>query len=497
MSPEPETVEGVIVKITYAKERFRIAQVKLDSGEKLPVAGQFPLVNEGSRIRITGRRETHDRYGLQIKASSVLEISHHSLEGLILYLSGGSFPGVGRVMAKRVVDHFGEQTLDVLSKTPDRLGEVKGLTPKAMESLHEGWKIREGIHDLMVFMREAGLGQVLAEKVFEKYGAEAISIIRKQPYRLALEVDGVGFATADKLAEIVGIERTSLERMQGAIRHSLHTSQEEKGDTAFTKAMLEKGTRKTLVEDFEGLTQLFEEALESLLGDHEIAEDTFGGVTFYYRPRTKRMESTLADRLWDINNTPPKTLVDLRDAERCIEEFEEKSKLVLGDRQKEAVLAAAESSLMVITGGPGTGKTTILKTVLHVFKDAKLVSTLAAPTGRAAKRMQEATLQEARTIHRLLRYSPDADAFRCSRHNPVAPVCEDCGGTGKGEKDAHSPDPDERGPCSVCNGTGSDGPPYDVIIIDEASMLDLYLANCLIDAIAEGSRVILVGDVNQ
>lgn len=494
MIDDEVTVEGTITKIVFQKERFRIVKLKLDKGSPISVLGEFPLAGEGARVRVTGKKSRNDRFGVQIKASSILEIAPDSLAGLVAYLSGGSFAGVGRATADKLVKHFGDKSLDVLTHAPERLREVEGLTEKAASSLQKEWKKRRGIHDLMVFMREAGLGQALAESIHDRYGADALSIIRKNPYRLAREIARVGFLTADRLGKHIGIAQDSPERIAAALYYGLETGQEERGDTAFTSDMLRKRTSDLLGKDhaIENFDALFSSTLSTLVADKLAVQDTFGGVTYYYLPTSLETEKNLAERIYDIATTPPNDPVFEDDAARSLEEFETASGITLGDMQKQAVMTAAESSFMVITGGPGTGKTTILKAVLYAFEEAGLSAALASPTGRAAKRMQEATGKEAITIHRLLRYSPEAQAFRCCRATPISKPCRTCQGTGK----FYDEDIRQKLDCHTCGG-GGNGDPYDVVIIDETSMLDLQLAEKLIDAVPNGSRVIFVGDVDQ
>ena len=484
------TVEGTIAKVVYERESFRIVRLLIEPKGVLSVLGEFPSdAREHARVRVTGVKSKDPKFGEQIKARTVLEVTPTTVAGLTAYLSGGSFRGVGKATAERIVEAFGAETARVLTEAPERLGKVAGVPKSVAESLASEWAKKRQVHDLMIALRQAGLGESLADKIVTRYGARATKVLAEQPYQLAEDIEGVGFVTADKLARSAGLDPLGPERMRAALLYALTTAEDETGSTAFSKPALQARMEATLASAGEaiGCSEHFEVALARLVEDKAVTLRSFGGEAFVQQPFTDSTEKALSDRLYDIAFTPPRDPVF--EAVDSIGEFERQTGIALGKLQHRAVLEAAESSMIVVTGGPGTGKTTILKAMLRVFDDAGLSTALASPTGRAAKRMQEATGRAALTIHRLLRYSPEAREFRCNRRVPIAKPCEACGGSGVMGGDS-------RQKCEMCKGEGT-GEPYDVIVIDEASMLDLWLADKLVQAIPDGARLVLVGDVDQ
>ena len=452
-------LEGEVERITFERVEtsFRIIKLAVEGrSERLAAVGVFPSVPVGARVRVRGTIETDPRHGEQLRVLSMTELAPSTLVGIERYLGSGMIPGIGAKYAKRIVAAFGLDTLRVLDEMPERLQEVEGLGKKRAESVISGWREQRAVRDVMVFLQAHGATAALATRILKRYGAQTMAIVSREPYRLAVDVWGVGFRTADRIAAAVGIERDSPERMQAGVLQTMRDITEA-GHVYVAQEALSASAAELLGLDASAAeTQASLERATSMLalGGHVVVEDVDGVMNVFTQPM-HAAEVRLAQRLAALEAAPS---APLRGAAGAVDEFELRAGVELAEDQRLAVEQAARSGVLVVTGGPGVGKTTIVRAILAVLDRARLDVRLAAPTGRAAKRMSEATGREASTLHRLLEFDPKRGTFKRDRDRPL-----------------------EVG----------------AVIVDEASMLDLPMADALLQAIAPGTRLVLVGDVDQ
>ncbi len=441
-------LEGEVMLVTYESEStgFRVLRVRVDGQSEFEtVVGVLPAAPPGSRIRATGKRSEDARHGRQFKADTLLVLAPSTLDGIERYLASGLVPGIGPAYAKRIVAAFGGQTLEVLDRSPERLRDVPGLGKRRVEAIGRAWNDHRQVAAIMVFLQSHGASPALAARIYKRFGAKAMAIVSQSPYRLALDVWGVGFKTADQIARSMGIPIDSPERAQAGVLHALHQVS-ERGHVLAERDLLVAATAELLECD----AATVERAIDVLLEQNRILRD--GDAI--YTPELHAAESRAAKRLLELlgDGTP------LRDVERAVAEFKRTTGLELDEVQRHAVAQAAASKVLVVTGGPGVGKTTIVRAILTLFDLARIRVALSAPTGRAAKRLSEATGREAVTLHRLLEFEPKTGSFQANHVEPI-----------------------EAG----------------AVIVDETSMVPIELADALFDALPNHARLVLVGDVDQ
>ncbi|MBK9261078.1 MAG: ATP-dependent RecD-like DNA helicase [Polyangiaceae bacterium] len=466
-APSPDgmvTLEGEVARVTYENEQsgFRVVRVALDGRETLATwVGRMQPVSPGMRVRATGKVETDPRHGEQLRVTTLLEIAPSTLQGLEKYLGSGMVTGIGPALAKRIVDAFGLQALRVLDESPERLTEVPGLGRKKAQTLSEAWASQKAVRDIMIFMQEHGVSPAIAMRIYKRFGASAIDVVKRSPYRLALDVWGIGFKTADQIARVVGVSPDAPERAQAGVLQVL-SDLAMRGHVYAERGDLVARAASMLELDDAGV----ERAIDTLaLSGRVIVEKGASGETAIYEASLHEAETRVGKRLLELLHTEGKPVVGKRTAATpeevaavAIAAFEARASVTLAPAQREAVIGAAQHKILVITGGPGVGKTTIVRAILSVFDRSGKTVRLAAPTGRAAKRMSEATGRDASTLHRLLEFDPKERGFLRNRKNPIE---------------------------------------GDVLIVDEASMIDLQLCDALTQAIADDARLVLVGDVDQ
>ncbi|APR83291.1 RecD-like DNA helicase YrrC [Minicystis rosea] len=455
---QPTTMEGEVARVTYENDEtgFRVLRVNVDGRAQPEVwVGVFRAVPPGTRVRATGRYERDPRHGEQLKVETLLTIAPSTLEGLERYLGSGMVPGIGPAYAKRIVETFGMEALEVLDRSPERLTEVPGLGPRRADAVSKAWEKQRAVGAIMIFLQQHGVSPSLAAKIYKRFGPRAIDEVSKHPYRLALDVWGVGFKTADRIARSIGVGADAPERAQAGVLQTLHDVS-AKGHTYTPRPELCELAAVMLERDVDAV----DEATTALAQSGRIRiERLENGEEAVYPIELHDAEIRLSQRLAQVlhHEAPGRTLLEGAIG-AAIEGFEKRTNVTLAPAQRDAVEQAARHKVLVVTGGPGVGKTTIVRAMLALFDRARINVRLAAPTGRAAKRMSEATSREAVTLHRLLEFDPRQRTFARKHGHAI-----------------------EAG----------------ALIVDEASMLDLALADSLLQAISDHARLVLVGDVDQ
>ncbi len=455
-------LQGQIERITYTNDEngYTVAKVKIDGRRDLvTVVGNLIAPTPGEIIKMDGEWTNHPRYGEQFKIIHYKSLVPASVYGIEKYLGSGLIKGIGPIMAKRIVERFGKETLDVIEKEIENLAEVDGIGKKRIGMIRKAWEDQKEIREVMIFLQAHGVGSGYATKIFKQYGNRSIKIVKENPYRLATDIFGIGFIIADHIAEKLGFAKDSEVRVEAGILYVLHQLADE-GHVFYPYEPLVKKSQETLGVDREVILKALATiagdkmiVIEDLKGDIEDLREEYKAV---YLAKFHRSETSIVTRLKTLINSP-KSIRNIA-SEKAIEWVQRQLAITLAKKQMEAIRCAVDHKLMIITGGPGTGKTTIINAILKIFSRLGVKIMLAAPTGRAAKRMSEATGHEAKTIHRMLEYSIRKGGFQKNDLNPL-----NC----------------------------------DLMIIDEASMIDTILMHYLLKAIPPGTTFILVGDVNQ
>ena len=455
LSPEEKIyVSGTVERVTYhnSDNGFCVLRVKAKGFRDLvTVVGYASLALSGEYIEAMGNWKNDTQYGLQLAAVSLKATAPTTLEGIQKYLASGLIKGIGPVYGERLVAAFGAEVFTIIENEPKRLQEVDGIGKVRSEKIIKGWEAQKKIKEIMLFLYANGVGTSKAVRIYKTYGDEAISLIQENPYRLAQDIYGIGFITADTIAQKMGIEKTSLLRAKAGIRHALF-EEVGNGNCGFPKAILVPQAAELL----DIPVEIIEIAIAEELQEQGIMADTIAGEDCLFIPSLYYYEKSIAARLKALSQGVP-SWGDIH-ADAAIPWVEKKLAITLAESQKTAVTMALKSKLMVITGGPGVGKTTLVNSILKILAAKKLTILLAAPTGRAAKRLTETTGIEAKTIHRLLEFDPSERRFKHDNNNPL-----EC----------------------------------DLLVIDETSMVDAQLMYSLLKAVPLTASIILVGDVNQ
>lgn len=448
-------IQGTIEDIVFHNEDngYIIAHLN-DNKKQITVVGIVPYISEGQNLKLNGEWVNHPQFGKQFKIVQCEEIIPSSLIGIEKYLSSGVIQGIGPVTAKKIVQRFGEDTMNILDNEIEKLKEIDGIGQKKIQLIFESYSKQREVKNIMIFLQTYGVTPSQCVKIYKKYGADSIKVVQDNPYVLTETIAGVGFRIADKIARSLGIDKESPFRIQSGINYVVNEFC-AMGNTYMPLVKLYKQSKSILgVTDEEIEKNVYDNVLQGKLKVENIdEEDCVFTMPFYYCELsiTKKI-ITLSIEQYDELEI---------DIEEKINNFEEEKNIQFADSQKTAICGAMENSIEIITGGPGTGKTTIINCIIEMFEEAGMKVFMAAPTGRAAKRMTEATGREAKTIHRLLELGvggDDGSQFSRSEESPL-----DC----------------------------------DVLIVDEASMIDIMLMNSLLKAITIGTRLIIVGDVDQ
>jgi exodeoxyribonuclease V alpha subunit len=450
-------IHGLLERITYHNEENDFVVAKLREKEKrelTTIVGNLSGVNPGESLKVTGQWVHNKKFGEQFQVETFEVTIPATLLGIQKYLASGLIKGIGPIMSERIVEKFGLDTLGVIEKKPERLSEVEGIGPQRISMIKKTWEEQKEIKEIMIFLQGHGVSASYSAKIYKQYGNQSIEIVRENPYRLAHDLYGTGFITADKIAQHLGIDRNSLARAKAGLIYVLNKLTEE-GHVYYPENQLIHKAREILHVDEEIIAQ----AVRELSKERELFLedlDPESNLRAAYLALFYVAEKGVAQKLMNLKQSP--TNIRPIHPEKAIEWVQKKLNIELAQGQEKAVLLAATSKVLIITGGPGTGKTTIITAILRIFQQLKLRIFLAAPTGRAAKRMNEATGWEAKTIHRLLEYSPLKGGFKKDQDDPLE---------------------------------------ADVVIIDEASMVDTLLMYHLLKAIPPHAHLILVGDVDQ
>ena len=451
-------LEGTVEDVIFHNDDngYAVFDFKSDDGDEIICVGTVPQIRRGDMLKLTGGMVIHPTYGLQFKVEFYERVVPTTAVAIEKYLSSGIVKGIGPKTAKKIVDKFGAATFYVIEEKFDRLVEIKGITYDKALAVHNSFCSQRDIRKVMLYLQEFGVTPAFAMKVYKKYGYRTIDIIKENPYRMAEDIAGIGFKTADRIAYSMGIPTDSPDRVKSGIKYILSESLLD-GNVFMPKDSLIRQAGEILSVDEE----MVDNCLRELQIEHKVFNENIDGTDAVYLMTMYYTEISAAKKLLELSFFHDDA--DLKKINDKIDAVEDLSGICLAKQQRTAVIEAMREGVLVITGGPGTGKTTIIHTIIQIFKSSGMEVVLAAPTGRAAKRMTETTGIEAKTIHRML---------------GVAYADDD---NGRQKFDKNETEPIEA----------------DVIIIDEVSMVDMQLFNNLLKAIEPGTRLILVGDANQ
>ena len=455
-TPEEQTLEGEILRITFQNDDtgFRVLKVAVDGrNEKLTVVGAFPPVNVGARVRVRGSFHNDSKFGEQFRAAQLLELAPATLEGLEKYLGSGVIKGVGATYAKRIVAAFGDASLRVLDSEPERLREIPGLGRSRVDAIIRGWKEQAGLREAMVFLQAHGAQPALAMRIYKRYGQSTMNQVSRDPYRMTIDVWGVGFKTADKIAAAMGLAKDSVERALAAVLQATHDATDA-GHTVIGREELTSRTTALLELDMDA-TPIIDLAITRAALERLLVEEHVQGARILSPMGLYIAELGIASGLARAGREGTSLASH---AAAAIRKFQADVNIELTPEQRAAVDKVAANAVCVLTGGPGVGKTTVVRAILNMFLGANLTVRLAAPTGRAAKRITETTGMEAMTLHRLLEFDPKTRDWRRNVERPLE---------------------------------------AQAFIVDESSMIDSDMAAALFGALPAGARLVLVGDHDQ
>ena len=459
MHPQPskqfaESLSGLIERVTFFNDDTGFAVLKVKAkGHRdfVTVLGSVPSVSAGEWVTAEGRWIQDKEFGLQLRAEMLSSTAPTTREGIEKYLGSGMVKGIGPVYAKKLVEKFGERIFEIIEKEASRLEELDGIGPKRRKLIKDAWAEQKVIRQIMVFLHSNGVSTSRAVRIYKTYGEGAIEKVQANPYTLAKDIHGIGFKTADQIAQKIGIPVDSLIRACAGLSHVLIEATGE-GHCALPLELLKDEAGKLLLVDEKIVT----EALERTLASRDLVKDTITGQELIFLPHLKRAEEIIAGRIKNLCDSP--STFPVIDFDKAVVWCQGKTGKELAPSQREALKLALSSRALVITGGPGVGKTTLVNTILLILRAKKVRCLLCAPTGRAAKRLSETTGGEAKTIHRLLEVQPATGTFARNEANPL-----DC----------------------------------DHLVVDETSMVDVTLMANVLRALPPKASLLLVGDIDQ
>ena len=449
------TIKGLIQEVIYRNDdnNYTVVLVEVND-EYITATGKFPIINEGEWVELNGKFILNKKYGEQFAVDSVKLSPPNTKEGIIRYLSSGLIAGVGPITAANIVHKFGEATLDIIRYNPDRLAEVKGVSLKKAEDICKAYEEVHQMQNAVMIMQQYHISTNLAIKIYNQYGEGTEDILKNNPYKMVEDIDGVGFFTADRIAMAMGVPENSDFRIRAGILHVLKENSDKNGNTCMQTMALIEGVFEILkIPDLQERLELLIDKLvfDGYLRKLEIQDEEYVCLSQYYK-----IEKVLADTLLLLDGDSETTKLNI---ESDITHYEQTTHIQMHEHQKDAVRIAVNNGVSIITGGPGTGKTTIIKCILQIFKNMGKKVKLMAPTGRASKRLSESTGEDASTIHRALEMMGGEDTrFIFNSQNKLS---------------------------------------YDVIIVDEVSMVDSQLMYYLVRSIKRGAKLVLVGDKDQ
>jgi len=458
-----EQIQGIVERLTYhsSESGYTVARLKVPrANDLITIVGNFISIQPGQTLQLSGVWRENPKFGAEFQVSGYRELKPATITGIEKYLGSGLIKGVGPVTAKRIVAHFGLETLEIIENQIDRLSEVPGIAKKRINLIREAWITQKAIKDVMLFLQTHGVSTTYAVKIYKQYREESIEIVTENPYRLAIDVYGIGFTTADTIARNLGITPNSEFRYRSCILHILSEAAEEGHCFLPETELVERSTQSLKIPEHEPKPHQVQFIIRQMVADEELfkteklieplKEFGYYAAPFYYAERklAKKLKELLKQRLE----------VDLPRVQQWIDRFTVHTGISLSEQQRQAVELAASQRVVILTGGPGTGKTFTTRTIVELWKAMGKTIAASSPTGRAAQRLSELTGQEAKTLHRLLEFDPKTGRFKRDQENPI---------------------------------------PAQAIVVDEISMLDLFLANSLIKAVPLDAQLLLIGDVDQ